>query len=116
MNKRFQVIKYIFSDYFSAVVAWSLFYLYRKFFIEPDKFGILPKQIFDQQFVFGIIILPLCWLLVYYLTGYYKNVYRKSRINELCQTFVTSLIGFTFIFFFILLDDFVSSYKSYYKV
>ncbi len=116
MNKRFQVIKYIFSDYFSAVVAWSLFYLYRKFFIEPDKFGILPKQIFDQQFVFGIIILPLCWLLVYYLTGYYKNVYRKSRINELGQTFVTSLIGVTFIFFFILLDDFVSSYKSYYKV
>lgn len=116
MNKRLQVIKYIFSDYFSAVVAWSLFYLYRKFFIEPDKFGILPVQIFDRQFVLGVIILPLCWLLVYYLTGFYKNIYRKSRINELVQTFATSLIGVTFIFFFILLDDFVSSYKSYYKV
>jgi hypothetical protein len=32
------------------------------------------------------------------------------------QTFATSLIGVTFIFFFILLDDFVSSYKAYYKV
>ena len=116
MNKNLQVIKYILSDYLSAVLAWSLFYLYRKFFIEPDKFGILPEQIFDRQFVFGIIILPLSWLLVYYLTGFYKNIYRKSRINELVQTFATSLIGVTFIFFFILLDDFVSSYKSYYKV
>ena len=60
--------------------------------------------------------MPLSWLLVYYLTGFYKNIYRKSRINELVQTFATSLIGVTFIFFFILLDDFVSSYKSYYKV
>ena len=51
MNKNLQVIKYILSDYLSAVLAWSLFYLYRKFFIEPDKFGILPEQIFDRQFV-----------------------------------------------------------------
>ena len=71
---------------------------------------------FDRQFVLGIIILPLGWLLAYYLTGFYKNIYRKSRINELVQTLATSIIGVTFIFFFILLDDFVSSYKSYYKV
>ena len=116
MNKAFQTFKYVFSDYISACLAWSLFYLYRKFYIEPDKFGILPEQIFDRQFYLGILILPLIWLLAYYLTGFYKNIYRKSRINELMQTIATSLIGVTFIFFFILLDDFVSSYKAYYKV
>lgn len=116
MNKQLQVIKYILFDYVSAALAWSLFYMYRKFFIEPDKFGIFPEKVFDKQYILGIIILPLCWLLVYYLTGFYKNIFRKSRINELFQTFATSLIGVTFIFFFILLDDFVSSYKSYYKV
>ena len=116
MNKRLQVIKYILSDYFSASLAWILFYLYRKFYIEFYKFGTLPKHVFDQQFILGILTLPLCWLLVYYLTGYYKNIYRKSRINELVQTFAMSVIGVTFIFFFILLDDFVVSYKSYYKV
>lgn len=116
MNKQLQALKYIVFDYLSATLAWSLFYLYRKFFIEPDKFGILPERVFDRQFVLGIIILPLGWLLAYYLTGFYKNIYRKSRINELVQTLATSIIGVTFIFFFILLDDFVSSYKSYYKV
>jgi exopolysaccharide biosynthesis polyprenyl glycosylphosphotransferase len=116
MNKALQTFKYVFADYISASLAWSLFYLYRKFYIEPDKFGILPDQIFDRQYVLGMIILPLGWLLAYYLTGFYKNIYRKSRINELMQTFATALIGVTFIFFFILLDDFVSSYKAYYKV
>jgi exopolysaccharide biosynthesis polyprenyl glycosylphosphotransferase len=116
MNKALQTFKYVFADYMSASLAWSLFYLYRKFYIEPDKFGILPEQIFDRQYVLGMIILPLGWLLAYYLTGFYKNIYRKSRINEVMQTFATSLIGVTFIFFFILLDDFVSSYKAYYKV
>lgn len=116
MNKALQTFKYVFADYFAASLAWSLFYLYRKFYIEPDKFGIIPEKIFDRQFILGIIILPLGWLLAYYLTGFYKNIYRKSRINELMQTLAISLIGVTLIFFFILLDDFVSSYKAYYKV
>ncbi|MFN8116955.1 MAG: sugar transferase [Bacteroidia bacterium] len=116
MNKTLQTFKYVLADYIAASLAWSLLYLYRKLYIEPDKFGIIPEQIFDRQYILGMIILPLGWLLAYYLTGFYKNIYRKSRINELMQTFATSLIGVTFIFFFILLDDFVSSYKAYYKV
>ncbi|MDF2453567.1 MAG: hypothetical protein K0S26_3071, partial [Bacteroidota bacterium] len=63
MNKALQTFKYVFADYFSASLAWSLFYLYRKFYIEPDKFGILPEKIFDRQYILGIIILPLGWLL-----------------------------------------------------
>ncbi len=116
MNKALQTFKYIVADYSSAALAWSLFYLYRKFYIEPDKFGVDPDVVFDKQYILGMIILPLSWLLAYYLTGFYKNSYRKSRINELVQTIATSLIGVTFIFFVILLDDFVSSYKAYYKV
>ena len=81
MNKTLQTIKYVIADYLSACVAWSLFYLYRKFYIEPDKFGILPEHIFDKQYVLGIVTLPLGWVLVYYLTGFYKNIYRKSRIK-----------------------------------
>lgn len=116
MNKQLQTFKYIFADYLSAALAWTLFYIYRKFYIEPDKFGILPEKIFDSQYLVGILVLPFCWVLAYYLTGVYKNIFRKSRINELALTFTTSIIGVTFIFFTILLDDFVSSYKAYYKV
>lgn len=116
MNKHLQTFKYVFADYISAALAWTLFYIYRKLYIEPDKFGMLPEKIFDSQYIVGILILPFCWVLTYYLTGIYKNIFRKSRINEIAHTFTTSVIGVTFIFFAILLDDFVSSYKAYYKV
>ncbi len=116
MNKHLQTFKYVFADYLSAALAWTLFYIYRKLHIEPDKFGMLPEKIFDSQYIVGVLILPFGWVLTYYLTGIYKNIFRKSRINEIAHTFTTSVIGVTFIFFAILLDDFVSSYKAYYKV
>jgi len=116
VNKHLQTFKYVFADYLSAALAWTLFYIYRKLYIEPDKFGMLPEKIFDSQYIVGVLILPFGWVLTYYLTGIYKNIFRKSRINEIAHTFTTSVIGVTFIFFAILLDDFVSSYKAYYKV
>lgn len=116
MNKKLQTFKYIFLDYISAVAAWALFYIYRKFYIDAARFGTEPQFLFDEQFKLGIIILPLVWILAYYLTGFYKNSFRKSRINEIVQTFATSFIGVTLIFFIILLDDFVPNYTAYYKM
>lgn len=116
MNKKLQTLKYILLDYVAAVLAWSLFYIYRKYNIDAIKFGAAPQSVFDSQFILGVILLPLIWLLTYYLTGFYKNSYRKSRINELVQTFATSFIGATLIFFTILLDDYVPTYTAYYKM
>lgn len=116
MNKRLQTLKYIFLDYVAAVLAWSLFYIYRKYNIDAVKFGTAPSSVFDSQFTLGVVLLPLIWLLTYYLTGFYKNAYRKSRINELVQTFATSFLGVSLIFFTILLDDYVPYYTAYYKM
>lgn len=116
MNKKLQTFKYILLDYVAAALAWALFYIYRKYNIDAVRFGIDPVDVFDKQFILGIILLPLIWVLSYYLTGFYKNAYRKSRINELLQTFATSFLGVTLIFFIILLDDYVPSYTSYYKL
>ena len=60
------------------------------------------------------MIIPPCWVLLYYLTGYYKDIYRKSRLNDIGQTFLQSLIGVTIIFFMIILDDVINSYRNYY--
>ncbi|HRW63916.1 MAG TPA: sugar transferase, partial [Bacteroidales bacterium] len=48
--------------------------------------------------------------------GYYKDIYRKSRLKELAQTFFTVLIGTTIIFFALLLNDQVEFYKHYYTL
>ncbi len=114
MNRRKQVFIYLFFDFLSAAIAWALFYIFRKIHIEPQVFGYDVELEFGLRFVLGIIIVPLFWLLLYYLSGFYKEVYRKSRLSELGQTFFNSLAGVTFLFFALILDDVIVSYKSYY--
>ena len=115
MNKKFQVFKYVSGDFLSAAVAWALFYLYRKAFIETAKFGYSPDMVLDNKFYLGVLVIPFVWVLAYAFTGIYSDIYRKSRLREFGQTMYVSVIGVLIIFFTLLLDDTVVSYKSYYS-
>lgn len=114
MNKTKQTLKYLFSDFFAAAIAWSIFFIYRKLHIESEIFGETNIS-FDNNFYLGIVIIPLFWLLVYYITGYYYQIYRKSRLKELSKTFSVSLFGVLVIFFKLILDDEIMSYTDYYQ-
>lgn len=114
MNKGLQIVKYLFFDYTAALLSWILFCVYRKKIIEIETYGNLPIQL-DNKFLVSIIVIPFCWILLYYLNGYYRNIYRKSRLKEFGQTLILSAIGIIVIFFVLLLDDVVPSYKTYYE-
>jgi len=113
MNKRLQTLNYIFADWLAASLAWGIFYVYRKQIIESSKYGNGTLH-FDEKFFLGVMIIPFFWIIVYALTGAYKNVFRKSRLKELGQTLYISVIGVLIIFFTLLLDDTIISYKTYY--
>ena len=113
MNKRQHTIRFIVADWLAAFLAWGMFFIYRKQFIEFHEFNF--KMIFDDKKLFwGIIVIPICWVAAYALVGTYQNVYRKSRLKELGQTLYISIVGVLIIFFLLLLDDAVVSYKTYY--
>ncbi len=115
MNKKAQVAKYVIADFIAAVLAWSLFFIYRKYSVYPTVFQ-EPELIFsDPNFYLGIVIIPLFWLILYILSGAYKDIYRKSRLRELGQTLLTTLFGAIFIFFALILDDVIISYRTYYQ-
>ncbi len=116
MNKSAQVAKYLVFDFLAAAISWILFFIYRKTVIEPQRFGIDIPLEFTTRFYLGLIIIPVAWLTVYYISGFYKNIFRRSRLLELGQTFFTSLAGVVVIFFVLILDDFVDSYKNYYQL
>jgi exopolysaccharide biosynthesis polyprenyl glycosylphosphotransferase len=116
MKRSLRTIYYIIADWASAALAWTIFNYYRKTHIDSLKTGVVPEPIFDDRFFVSITILPLIWVLVYYLSGSYNNVLRRSRINEFVQTLATSIIGVTVLFFVLLLDDSVVSYRLYYKM
>jgi exopolysaccharide biosynthesis polyprenyl glycosylphosphotransferase len=114
MNKRRQLIwLYIVSDYLSSLAAWYCLYLFRKVVIEGEPFRMsLPFQ--DRQFFIGLLVVPLIWLLLHYISGTYVDLYRKSRLQELVKTAFVLLIGNLIIFFLLLLDDRVRRYSDYY--
>jgi exopolysaccharide biosynthesis polyprenyl glycosylphosphotransferase len=114
MNKTLQVVKYVVADLLSATIAWGIFYFYRKAQVESVLFGYIPFQP-DDNFFLGITLLPILWVIIYALMGTYNDIYRKSRLKEFGQTFMIALIGCLIIFFTLLLDDTIISYKSYYS-
>jgi exopolysaccharide biosynthesis polyprenyl glycosylphosphotransferase len=115
MNKTKQVTKYLIFDFLAAAISWTAFFIYRKIVIEPQRFGEIPIE-FNHRFYLGLLVIPAFWLIFYYITGFYKNIYRRSRLIELGQTFLTSVTGVTAIFFVLILDDLITSYKNYYQL
>ncbi len=115
MNKKLQTLKYLLSDFIFSAFAWFLFFTYRKLIIETNYFGYSIQIHYDIRFFLGLIFIPLFWILLYYLTGYDADVYRRSRLKELWQTFYITLIGTVILFFALLLDDYVLTYYDYYR-
>lgn len=105
---------YIVWDAVAAMTAWGIFFFFRKISIENNRFEDVNLVFRDSNFWWGVLLLPLAWILLYAMQGTYKNVLRKSRLKELQQTLWASVIGVIVIFFALLLDDNISSYKNYY--
>jgi exopolysaccharide biosynthesis polyprenyl glycosylphosphotransferase len=115
MDKRKQVLRYMFFDALAAALAWSLFYAYRKLYIEKGVFDNFEKIRLDQNFWIALVAIPFFWLSFYYITGFYKDIYRRSRLIDLGQTIFTGIIGVVIIFFTLMLDDKIIDYRNYYN-
>lgn len=98
---------YAITDYFSAAIAWMLFYFLRKELLNQ------PLQI-DEKFWLGIFFIPVGWILIYALVGTYNSIYKKSRLVEFTVTFICTIIGCIALFFLFLLDDVNNDYSYYY--
>jgi exopolysaccharide biosynthesis polyprenyl glycosylphosphotransferase len=115
LNKTKQTIKYLISDYLASALVWFLLFWFRKMYIDTAHSDYQIPLSRDFKLILGIIAIPTFWLTIYYFTGYYKNIFRRSRLRELKQTIYTAFLGSLFIFFTLLLDDSVSNYKAYYQ-
>src|ERR1700720_4807650 len=108
------ILWYLFSDYFAALVASIIFHFSRRLLLSEPIF--VNNHIFlTNRFWLGTISIPICWLILYAMVGSYNGLYKKSRLNELTYTFVYSIIGCTIIFFAIVINDPVKDYHYFYK-
>lgn len=115
LNRKLHTFLYMLLDFIAASLAWALLFTFRKYVGNIDAETLWQNVSSDPKFFYGIFIIPVSWLLFYMMLGFYRKIYKRSRLKELSQTFTQSIIGVTIIFFILILDDQVSSYVYYYK-
>lgn len=109
LNKQY-TISLLFTDLLSSCTAWIIFFWFRKTYVEQTEF------VATTRFYYGIIFVPVFWFIIYFGSGYYNRVLRKHIFLEISHTFIASLIGVMILFFALILDDKVMSYKNYYQL
>jgi len=102
--KAIRVHWYAISDWIFSLLSWVIFYALRRNYLY-GAFEI-TKDIQEPSFWFGVVAIPLGWLLLFAASGSYStSLYERSRLNELTKTAITSFFGVLFIFFILLIDD-----------
>ncbi len=110
-QRKLEIIFYRIVDYLSAMLAWFLFFMYRKKLEDP---GLSINDIVaDPKLMQGLFLIPIGWIILYEVFGKYKDIYRYSRLSTIQRTFVITLIGVTTLFFTVMLDDQVFNYTEY---
>lgn len=111
-NRKTELIIYRLGDYISALLAWFLFFVFRKSVETPDiSFDVI---ISDTNLWYGLILIPMIWITIYSIFDKYRDIYRYSRLETLKTTFFTSFLGSLILFFVVLMDDYVLSYISHF--
>jgi exopolysaccharide biosynthesis polyprenyl glycosylphosphotransferase len=109
--RRLHTFLYKVCDFLAAMLAWASFFFYRKM-LEGSAMD--WTSLADPNFWYGVVIIPTGWLLFYSIFDQYNDIYRLSRLATIARTIFLSFFGVTFLFFTLILDDFVTEYKTYY--
>ena len=104
---------YYLGDFLAAAAAWALFFGLRKAAELPGL--ALDEVLADAKFWLGTLLVPSAWLLFYSLFDNYRDIYRLSRLATAIRTVLLSVLGVTFLFFTLILDDVVVGNSSYYR-
>ncbi|MCU0378446.1 MAG: sugar transferase, partial [Bacteroidales bacterium] len=108
-------LSYLVADFAGSSVAWGLFYLFRKYFIETRLYGEYFKMELGNKFWLGILLIPLFFVMVYSLAGFYSDPLRRSRLHEFGKSLAVTLAAVVLLFFILILDDAVGHYSTYYR-
>ncbi len=109
---------YAVIDFITAGVVWVFISLYRQRLLYGSVWPVEKLLYYNHHFFFhSFISFPLFWVLFFTIMGSYKeSLYVKSRLSELTNTVIASLIGCIVIFFLIFLNDEKGNYLFYYNI
>ncbi len=116
MNKSKQVFKYVLIDLISSIIAWNLFLVVTFSSIRKFNYSEWNRIVNLDNYWIGLIMSIICWIGLYALIGNYQRIYKKSRLNEFGQSFITTCLGVILIFITIIIESEVFRGKDYYSL
>ena len=111
-----QRIKYVVGDFLMSNVAWFIYNIVRYQMGTVVGWPYLESYLKSDMVIAGQIFFPLMMMVTYIFSGYYNNVYRKSRVQELLTTAASATINTLLIFFLALINDVVGVRGSDYEM
>ncbi len=119
MTKKWrQRIKYLLSDFILLNVGWLLFTVIR-YTVLPEYFTIhysFYRHVTSAPVLLGQFLFPIMMVVLYWISGYYNQVFFKSRLEEIFNTVYVSLIGTIIIFFTVLINDAIPERMQNYEM
>ena len=113
MQKKQLLTKYLLFDCLAALLAWCLFYAFRRmnFSFSTSDYSLVP----DFKFWLLFCVYPVFCLFLHYLSGYYNSVASKSRLHEFFTTLFVSFISAIVIFFAVVINDATENFHYFYR-
>lgn len=112
-----QRLNYVFADFISTNIAWFLFNILRFYSLgDHSGYSSLYSLLTSTTPVVGQVVFPVMMLGIYYLSGYYNQVFFKSRLQEIINTFTTAFIGMLLIYFIAIINDDINDRLQEYEL
>lgn len=102
-----QRAKYVVGDFVSSVVGWTIFNVVRYYIGEKAayEFSSLESYLTSSMVLLGEVLFPLMLLVVFAISGFYNEVFRKSHVHNFITTLYSSATNTILIFFVALIND-----------
>lgn len=113
LQKNYGIKRYVVADFLAAILSWICFFVFRKNMIEKIHFSFYELYS-DNKFILGVLLIPSCWILYYFIDNMYVGLLKKSRLQEIYVTAKQAIVGGIVLFFGLMLNDIISGYKDYY--
>ncbi len=113
ISEGLQRLKYVIGDYLTANLAWVSYNCARFAMGGVRGYQSLKAFLTSDTVLLEQAVFPLIMMGVYYLSGYYNEVFRKSRLSEVTTTFSSSCINALITFLIALMNDMMTDNRMY---
>ncbi|MDE7179852.1 MAG: sugar transferase [Muribaculaceae bacterium] len=102
-----QRARYVVMDYVTTSLAFFIFNIFRFNMLDLEHLGYdsLWEFIFSDKLIIEQGMVPVACLAIYWISGYYNEPLRKSRLSELITTVGSALFCTLLLFFALLIND-----------